>query len=317
MNPIAIAAALALAIPQAGSMQSGGDASATDVLSTSTDSSSRLTVPVNLGEHGPFRFLIDTGSQNTVIADTLVSRLALIPNARATLIGVAGKLSVDTVQIEEIVLGRRSFYGLIAPILDRNDLGAEGILGLDSLQGQRILIDFRKGFMAVNDARALGGDRGFDIVVTARRRSGQLIMTDATVDGIAVDVVIDTGSDTTLGNRALQKAMGRRGASTEQTKLHSVTGQELIADISVAGKLDMQGLTIVHPTIAYSDSPTFAFLKLDRKPAIMLGMREMRAFRRIAIDFTSRKVLFDLPDGAEPDFMRLNIISTVPNRAKN
>ncbi len=317
MNPIAIAAVLALAVPQVSSMQSGSDASGTDVVKTTTDSSSLLTVPVNLGEHGPFRFMIDTGSQNTVIADTLVSKLALVPNARATLVGVAGRREVDTVQIEEIVLGRRSFYGLIAPILDRIDLGAEGILGLDSLQGQRILIDFHKGFMAVNDARALGGDRGFDIVVTARRRSGQLIMTDASIDGVAVDVVIDTGSDTTLGNRALQRAVGRRGGATEQTNLHSVTGQDLVADVSYAGKLDMQGLTIANPIIAYSDSPTFAFLKLDRKPAIMLGMREMRAFRRIAIDFTSRKVLFDLPDGAEPDFMRMNIISTVPNRAKN
>ncbi|MEO7383482.1 MAG: retroviral-like aspartic protease family protein, partial [Novosphingobium sp.] len=281
MNPIAIAAALALAIPQVGSMQSGSDASNTDVLTTSTDSSSRLTVPVHLGEHGPFRFMIDTGSQNTVVANTLVSRLALVPSARATLVGVAGKRSVDTVEIEEIVLGRRSFFGLIAPILDRDDLGAEGILGLDSLQGQRILIDFRKGFMAVNDARTLGGDRGFDIVVTARRRFGQLIMTDANIDGIAVDVVIDTGSDTTLGNRALQKAMGRRGRAIEQTVLHSVTGQKLVADVSFAEKLDMQGLTITHPTIAYADSPTFAYLKLDRKPAIMLGMREMRAFPRI------------------------------------
>lgn len=317
MNPITIAAALALAIPQVGSMQSGGDATDTDVLSTATDSSSRLTVPVNLGEHGPFRFMIDTGSQNTVVADSLVSRLALVPNARATLIGVAGKRSVETVQIEEIVLGRRSFYGLTAPILGRGDLGAEGILGLDSLQGQRILIDFRKGFMAVNDARALGGDRGFDIVVTARRKSGQLIMTDAKIDGISVDVVIDTGSDTTLGNRALQKAMGRRGRAFEQTMLHSVTGQQMLADVSYANQLEMQGLAITRPTIAYSDSPTFAYLKLDKKPAIMLGMREMRVFPRVAIDFSSRKVLFDMPNPGDPAYFNASLEAPAPSRIKN
>ena len=32
--------------------------------------------------------------------------------------------------------------------------------------------------MAVADARSLGGNRGYEIVVTARRRSGQLIMAD-------------------------------------------------------------------------------------------------------------------------------------------
>jgi hypothetical protein len=29
----------------------------------------------------------------------------------------------------------------------------------------------------------------------------------------------------------------------------------------------------------------------------MLGMRELRLFRRVAIDFSTRKVMFDLPSG--------------------
>jgi len=302
MNPISAAIALSLAIPNIQNAQGASDSANTDVVTTSRDEADRLTVPVRLGTAGPFRFLIDTGSQNTAISNTLASRLALVPNAKATLIGVAGRQQVETVEIEEVALGRRSYYGLVAPVLERANLGAEGILGLDSLQDQRILIDFRKGLMAVNDARSLGGDAGFEIVVTARRRSGQLIMTNATIDGIRVDVVIDTGSDTTLGNRALQKAMGRKGHSTEQRELHSVTGQTLLADMSTARQLVMQGLTITGPLIAYSDSPTFAFLGLAKKPAILMGMREMRIFPRIAIDFRSRKVLFDLPDGGDPAY---------------
>ena len=30
---------------------------------------------------------------------------------------------------------------------------------------------------------------------------------------------------------------------------------------------------------------------------MMLGMRELRLFKRVAIDFSSRKVMFDLPKG--------------------
>ena len=317
MNPIFAGLVLSLAIPQAQALQSGDDSADTDVIATGKDSVNRMTVAVKLGEHGPFNFLIDTGSQNTVISNTLVRRLALVPGRQVTLIGIAGRQTVDTVEIDEIVLGRRSYYGLIAPILNRSDLGAEGMLGLDSLQGQRILIDFRKGLMAVNDAKALGGNRGFEIVVTARRRSGQLIMTDARIDGIDVDVLIDTGSDTTLGNRALQKAMGRRGRPISQSMLISVTGQQLLADVSYADRLEMQGLTITHPTIAYSDSPTFAHLKLDKKPAIMLGMREMRVFPRIAIDFSTRKVLFDLPDDGDPGYFGIGVSAGSGSRIKN
>jgi predicted aspartyl protease len=303
MHPLATGLLLAMSLPSVHAAQpAAGEASETDVFDTTKDAANRLTVPVKLGEHGPFRFLVDTGSQNTVVSDALVARLALVPNARATLIGVAGTQKVDTVEIEEVLLGRRSYYGLTAPVLDRKDIGAEGILGIDSLQDQRILLDFRKGVMAVNDARTLGGNLGFEIVVSARKRSGQLIMTNAKIDGIPVDVVIDTGSDTTLGNRALQKAMGKRGVAIEQTLLHSVTGQTLLADVAYGRRLDMQGLSITKPTIAYSDSPTFTFLKLDKKPAILLGMREMRVFPRVAIDFKARKVLFDLPDAGDPGY---------------
>ncbi|PLK26603.1 retroviral-like aspartic protease family protein [Novosphingobium sp. TH158] len=305
MNPIAAGLLIAMSVPSLHSAQGAGEASETDIVDTAKDSRNRLTVPVRLGDHGPFRFLVDTGSQNTVVANSLVSRLALVPKSRARLIGVAGMQVVDTVEIEEVMLGRRSYYGILAPILDRKDIGAEGILGIDSLQDQRILLDFRKGLMAVNDARSLGGNIGFEIVVTARKRSGQLIMTNAKIDGITVDVVIDTGSDTTLGNRALQRAMGKRGVAVEQTLLHSVTGQTLLADVAYGNKLDMQGISITRPTIAYSDSPTFEHLKLDKRPAILLGMREMRVFPRIAIDFKARKVLFDLPDAGDPAYFGL------------
>lgn len=275
----------------------------TDEVATSGDGHERLTVPVNLGDSGPFRFMIDTGSQNTVLSDLLVKRLALVPRSTATLIGVAGVMRADLVEIDEILLGSRSSYAIVAPVLQRTDIGADGILGLDSLQDQRVLIDFRRQTMQVGDARALGGNQGFEIVVTARRRSGQLILTNAVIDGVRADVVVDTGSDTTLGNRALQRELGRKGRAVTPTRLLSVTGQQLSADFVEADALELHGVTFHRISIAFADSPTFAHLGLDRRPAIFLGMREMRLFSRIAIDFKSRKVLFDLPaSGADPAF---------------
>lgn len=303
MNPIPAAAALALAIvPQFNGTQSSGTAADTEIIATARDSADRLTVQVRLGEHGPFPFMIDTGSQNTVISSSLTSRLSLPTTSRSKVVGVAGAVSVDMVEIEEINLGKRSYYGITAPVLERRNMGAEGILGLDSLQDQRVLIDFRKNLMAVGDAASLGGDRGFEIVVTARRKYGQLIMTNAHVDGVLCDVVIDTGSDTTIGNRALQMAMRKRGQVTGEVILHSVTGQELKAEMGGAERLELQGATITGVSIAFSDSPAFAALGLSKKPTLLLGMREMRVFPRVAIDFKSRKVLFALPRDGDPTY---------------
>jgi predicted aspartyl protease len=294
MPAIAPAAALliaAAALPQLHGSSGAQTASETDLVATGLDAHERMTVPVRIGTSGPHDFVIDTGAQNTVLSTALARRLSLAPSARATLLGVAGSRMVDTVEVEELGIGRRTFNGLIAPLLEREHIGAEGIVGLDSLQGQRVLLDFKRKVMAVDEARQLGGNRGFEIVVTARRRSGQLIMTNARIDGIPVDVVIDTGADTTIGNRALQRAMSRRNRG--HAMLQSVTGQQLLADVGVANTLAFAGIQLTKVTLAFADAPPFAHLDLDRKPAILLGMRELRHFNRVAIDFNSRKILFD------------------------
>ena len=279
--------------------QDGGQqASETDVIATDGDRHARMTVPVRMGVHGPFNFLIDTGSQNTAISTRVAERMALKPSSRAKLIGVVGTAMVDMVELEQIDLGRRSFYGLLAPLLDAGDMGADGIIGLDSLQGQRVLVDFRRDLIAVNDAKTLGGNRGFEIVVTARRRSGQLIMTDAVLDGVRVEVVIDTGAETSIGNRALQLAMKRRHSPQGTAELRSVTGQRMLAELGLGRRMKVDDITFRNVLIAYVDSPAFAALDLNAKPALLLGMRDLRGFDRVAIDFASRKVFFDVPEGA-------------------
>jgi predicted aspartyl protease len=284
-------------LPVLAGQDGGQQASETDVIAAASDRSDRMTVPVRMGAHGPFNFLIDTGSQNTVISTKVAESMALKPTARAKLISVIGTEMVDTVELEQIDLGRRSFYGVLAPLLDAGNIGADGILGLDSLQGQRVLIDFRRDLIAVNDAKTLGGNRGFEITVTARRRSGQLIMTDALLDGVKVEVVIDTGAETSIGNRALQQAMRRRHSPQGTAELRSVTGQRVIAELGLGRKLAVDDITFQNVLIAYVDSPAFPALGLDAKPALLLGMRDLRGFDRVAIDFATRKIFFDVPEG--------------------
>ena len=268
-----------------------------DVISIAADANARMTVAVRIAEQGPFRFMIDTGSQNTVLSTDLAARLALKPDRTARLIGVAGVQTVGMVLIDQLDLGRRSYYSLLAPLLQRVDIGSDGILGLDSLQGQRVQLDFRKNEIEVDDAKALGGNRGYEIVVTARRRSGQLIMTNALIDGVKVQVVIDTGSEYSVGNRALERALSRQGGRGTMV-LHSVTGQDITADVGLARNLKIEQMNFGNVVIAYADAPPFKALQLDAKPALFLGMRDMRSLDRIAIDFSTRRIYFDLPQAS-------------------
>ncbi len=296
MTALASFAMLTAAIPVVTGQIAVQQAAGQDIVALEKDGDGRMTVPVHVHEQGPFNFLVDTGSQNTVLSTGLAARLGIKNTSRVTIVGLAGREVVDAVSVDQIAIGRRSYYGLFAPLLTQANMGADGILGTDSLQGQRVLIDFTKKVMTIGDAKALGGNRGYEIVVTARRRSGQLIVTNARINGILTDVVIDTGAQGSIGNRALQTAMSKRTQKMGQAMLRSVTGQEILADLGIGRTLTVGAISINNVQIAYTDSPAFGALDLGEKPAILLGMRELQVFRRIAIDFQTRKILFDLPD---------------------
>ncbi|MCY1669685.1 aspartyl protease family protein [Novosphingobium sp. SL115] len=267
-----------------------------ELVKLTQDRYDRYTVPVHIGTTGPFRFLIDTGAERTILSHDVAARLGLSASGNATIVGVAGAHSVQIVEVEELSIGRRTFYGLSAPLLESAHIGADGIVGVDSLQDQRVLIDFVGDRIAIGDAANLGGARGFEIVVSARRKSGQLIMANARVDGIATSIIIHTGSDTSIGNPALQKALSRR-SPTQATTLISVTGQSIGAEMATASVIEVEGIRLHNTPLAFADALAFRRLGLDRKPAMLMGMGQLRMFSRVAIDFSTRRILFDLPAG--------------------
>lgn len=297
------AAALALALSTGASAPdpaspnpASPDPADTEIIQGSLERDQRMTIPVHIGGSGPFAFVVDTGSQRSIIATSIAARLALKPSRRLRIIDIGGHETVDTVEAGEIGIGNRSYRDLVLPVLEDHNLGAAGVIGTDNLQHQRVLLDFTRNRMTVGGARELGGNGGYEIVVTARRKSGQLIITEATIDGIRTAVLIDTGAVTSVGNRALQHALRHRNPSQRVT-LVSVTGNEVVADIGLPKRLAIGAVAITGLVVAYADSPVFPALGLHERPALMLGMRELRLFRRVAIDFGSRKVMFDLPAG--------------------
>ena len=69
-----------------------------------------------------------------------------------------------------------------------------------------------------------------------------------------------------------------------------MTGSVTLARSIVIDRMRLSSVPIV-----FADAPAFAALGLADKPAMVLGIGELRAFDRMAIDFAQRTVLFDLP----------------------
>ena len=298
---LALALPLLLAAQADGSAHTpaGDEGQAVDELQLARDHYERITVPVTIEGKGPYRFMIDTGSQSTALAHQILPDLNLTPHGTAMLVAMGSVAQVETVELDGLEFANRRFNGLIAPLLDAQNIGADGILGLDSLQDLRVVIDFQDDRMQVADARELGGNNGYEIVVRARRKLGQMIITDATVDGVRTAVIIDTGAQHSLGNMALWKRLRQRQRYTLTSK--DVHGAEMVSQVSLVGKLKIGGLTLANVPIGYAESPAFVAMGYTDSPVLVLGMRNLSPLNRVAIDFSSRRVLFDIPPDVTPD----------------
>jgi predicted aspartyl protease len=275
-----------------------------------TGTDDRMTVPVRLSGYGPFRFLVDTGADRTAISSELAGRLGLQRGDTATVHTIDGASSVPTATVPNLVLTRKPVKVADAPLLESANMGADGILGVDSLRSQRVMFDFEANTMSiVPSAIPDFKDEAGTIVVQAMRRNGRLVVTDAAVNGHTVTVVIDTGAQISIGNEALRQQLLKRNLMdpSEKVQLQSVTGAFMTGDYTFVRDIEIGGLNLKNLAIVFADAHTFKELKLDRKPALLLGMNAIRAFKKVSIDFARSKFRVVLPETSQADYRLASI----------
>jgi hypothetical protein len=255
----------------------------------------RLTVEVRVNGRGPYQFVVDSGADTSAIGLRIARDLQLPLGTPVTLNSMTDRNVVDRVHVEELILGPTVVRDLQLPALREQDLGGAGMIGIDALARQRLMMDFEKRLIKVEDAskpvKALPGE----IVITARRHRGQLILTEVKAEGLSLDAVIDTGSQITIGNLALRDKLVRRGrARLETVAATGVTGKTIELQIAYINELRLGSVTLRNVPMAFGDVPPFKVFGLSEHPALFLGTDLLEAFRRISLDFRSRKVRFQL-----------------------
>ena len=267
------------------------------------DTASRMTVPVTIGGTGPFAFIIDTGAERTVISRELATTLGLTRGPDVRMTAMTGTSNVGTVVIPSLNVSRITSQPIEAPALFSAHLGAPGMLGIDTLSGHALSIDFETNRMTVRPStkRNRPPSRNGDIIVRARSVYGQLIVTQAYYKGRRISVIIDTGSAVSMGNSALRARMRGALKTAQPITLTSVTGDTLVADYTQVERLDIGGVTFNHLPIAFADVAPFRKFGLKDEPALLLGMDALRLFRQVEVDFANREVRFALPRGYRRD----------------
>ena len=267
------------------------------------DATARMTVPVTIGSAGPYQFIIDTGAERTVISRELAATLGLSPGRDVRLTAMTGTSNVGTVVIPSLTVSSIASRPIEAPALYSANLGAPGMLGIDTLSGHSLSIDFEKNSMTLRPSAKRGHSYvPGDIVVQAKSAYGQLIVTQAFYRGRRISVVIDTGAQVSMGNSALRSRMRHELKKVpQQIALTSVTGQTVLADYTQIERLDIGGVGFNQLPIAFADVAPFRKFGLTKQPALMLGMDALRLFRHVDVDFANREVRFSLPRNALRD----------------
>ncbi|HKP34425.1 MAG TPA: aspartyl protease family protein [Sphingomicrobium sp.] len=254
----------------------------------------RMTVEVRVNGRGPYHFVVDSGADTSAVGLGIARDLQLPLGTPVILNNMTDRNIVDRVKLASLAFGPSTIRNLEVPALREEHLGGDGMIGIDALVRQRLMIDYENRSIKVEDARKPLPRLTDAIVITARLQRGQLILTEVKMGGLSLEAVIDTGSEITIGNLALRDKLVRRLNKDWTVSATGVTGKTVDLQLGNIRLLKIGSISLGNVPIAFADVPPFRVFGLQDRPALLLGTDILEAFRRVQLDFAARKVRFQL-----------------------
>ena len=262
---------------------------------TSRDAAGRAVALISINGQGPFRFIIDTGANRSVLSKALATRLGLAPSGEDVVHSIEGAEPAMLVNVESLSFGALHLSRGDTPVLDGPMLAEEhGLLGVDGMAGRLLHIDFTKRCVQIYESAAQLPMQGW-LSVPARMRFGTMLTVQGKIQGVNVNVLIDTGSDISLANEKFRDAL--RGSPPVRWSITAVTpslsGAPSCSRQSVWTPNLRLGDTVVESVNAYiGDYHIFDVWGLQDEPTLLIGMDVLARSREMAIDYERGVVHF-------------------------
>jgi predicted aspartyl protease len=261
---------------------------------TRLDKVGRVVAPVLINGRGPFRFVLDTGANRSVISATTAAALGLVPHpdAQASVHGITGSATLPLVDVASLAVGDLLFENQRMPVLSSPVFaGVDGILGIDCLQEARIEIDFERDRVTI---RRSGGRRAPDgyLVVPATLRHGGLLLVEGRVGGVPVKAILDTGAERSIGNEALRSALvltARRPSETVSSTVIGATPQVAQGVSFETPDVEIGGARLMNLVVTFGDLHVFGVWSLLEEPALLIGMDLLGTVPRFVVDYPRRE----------------------------
>lgn len=268
---------------------------ATAAISTRRDRIGRLIAAVTINGHGPYRFMIDTGANRTVLAESLLPQLGipLDQQHRVAVLGISGEIRAATAHIGSLDTGALHFRDVQLPVLSGLVLdGIDGILGMDGFAGMAMAADFMHDTFTISDSKRHRAPASYS-VVPVRFLSQRLLMIDAWVGRVRTKAIIDTGSTHTLGNPALLAALERTSERSGAERDSSIVDATEASQAGRDGRVPAVRLgtaTVSNLYVTFGDFHVFEAWGLNRGPALLVGMDVLGTLAGLTIDFRNREL---------------------------
>ncbi|MFO7324494.1 MAG: retroviral-like aspartic protease family protein [Pseudomonadota bacterium] len=254
---------------------------------TTRDRIGRVWVPVYLDGAGPFRLVLDTGAQRSAIVPDVAARLGVPDDPRPVRVhGATGTAIAPTVEVKLLTVGDLWIEPGRMPVVPDVFGGADGLLGVDGMEDQRIYIDFRADYVDISRSRDQRAARGY-ITVPLLRDESRLAMARGEVGGVPVRIIIDTGAQATVGNEALRRALRRQieRSSRGEDEIWGATGEAQSGVGARVRTIQLGDLQVRDAHVTFSDLHIFSRWELTDTPALLIGMDILGLVDALIIDY--------------------------------
>ena len=247
------------------------------------DVGGRPVVELSINGSGPYRFILDTGANRTVVADDLIAELKLPAiNGQADSGPVRiDTLGLDTLMMTDVTAGRGG--AMLA------GLGGQvrGVLSAQAFPGSLLTLDFisrrvsvRRGELPPSDGRR----------IFAYDADDPLPRVPVRIDGTEYRLHFDTGAPAGMSlPLARAKTLGVEGQLVERGRARVVTGVFPVYEAPFTGKIELGEFVLPVTAISFSD-----LRPGPAPPPGLIGMKLLQDFI-ITLDTRNRRVRFEKP----------------------
>lgn len=261
----------------------------------------QIILGVSINHSGPYSFLLDTGSQITLVDLSLAAELHLSVHDSANVIGSFGSsTSASFAQIDRLEAGAHAVTNQMVLVYDLQKLNSviypvRGILGEDFLGRFDMLIDNAHRLFCLDDSAILRANvKGPRIaLVTSVRSAENQLLADKLIVAARINnasqpvhLVLDSGSDVSLLYKVSQFTTGALFAE-RSLPMRQVDGAQRAFSVLPQqevkiGPLDLPGVMFVIPR-GVETTPNMA---VD-------GLLPTALFRRVFIDRVNHSAVLE------------------------